>query len=164
MFRIGEFVIHPTGGICEVKSIGPLEMPGADEGRQYYFLSSLKQSGGKVYVPSDAADLIIRRVMTKEEALELINEIPSIDELDIESDKLRETKYKEAVKSLDCRNLIKMLKTLNSRRISRMQAGKKNTATDEKYFKIAKDNLINELNFVLGNNGWEVQSLLLGKL
>jgi CarD family transcriptional regulator len=149
MFEVNEFVIHTTGGICKVTDIAPLDMPGADKSRKYYFLVPIKERGSKVFVPVDNP-AAIRKVMTGEEAWELIDEIPGIEEMQVENDKMREAKYKEAIKSCDCRELIKIIKNLYTRKEERLKEGKKTTATDDKYFKIAEDNLFSELAFAIG--------------
>ena len=149
MFEVNEFVIHTTGGICKVTNIAPLDMPGADKSRKYYFLVPIKERGSKVFVPVDNP-AAIRKVMTGEEAWELIDEIPGIEEMQVENDKMREAKYKEAIKSCDCRELIKIIKNLYTRKEERLKEGKKTTATDDKYFKIAEDNLFSELAFAIG--------------
>ena len=151
MFEVNEFVIHTTGGICKVTDIAPLDMPGADKNRKYYFLIPIKERGSKVFVPVDNP-AAIRKVMTDEEAWELIDEIPGIEEMQVENDKMREAKYKEAIKSCDCRELIKIIKNLYSRKLERLKEGKKTTATDDKYFKIAEDNLFSEFAFATGRS------------
>lgn len=160
MFSINEFVIHPTGGICKVTDIAPLEINGADKEKKYYFLASLRNNGGKVYVPVASGDGVIRKVMSDSEAWELIDEIPEIEEAVIDNEKLRENCYKEAIKSCDCRELVKILKNLRSRKEQRLAQGKKNTATDEKYYKIAEDNLFSELAFAIGRDKCEIASVI----
>lgn len=164
MFHIDEFVIHPTGGICRVADIGPLAISGADKDKKYYFLVPLRERGGKVFVPVTTADDTIRKVMTDSQAWELIDAIPNIEEAVIESDKVREARYKEAIKSLDCRELVKILKNLYTRKKKRISEGKKNTATDEKYFKLAQESLFSELAFATGKEKNEVFSIIQEKI
>ena len=161
MFHIDEYVMHVTGGICQVKGISPLEISGADKNRKYYLLVPIRDKSGKVYVPVDN-DAAVRKVITDDEARELIEEIPALEEIDIENDKLREAKYKEAIKGCDPKDLVKVLKNLNNRRIKRIREGKKTTATDDKYFKLAEDNLLNELAFVLKKEKSEMRTIVLG--
>ncbi len=148
MFQINEYVIHMTGGICQVRDIAPLDISGADKDRKYYFLAPIKAQGSKVFVPVDN-DSAMRKIVTESEALKLIEDFPTIDEAVIENDKLRETKYKEVIKSCDLSALVSIIKNLHTRRLKRLEEGKKNTATDDKYIKIAEENLFSELAFVL---------------
>jgi len=163
MFNIDEYVVHITGGICKVTSIDSLDIPGADKSKKYYFLVPIKAVGSKVYVPVDN-DSAIRPITTSDEAIKLIDDIPTIEELTIENDRFREAKYKEVIKSCDLHELISVLKNLYFRRLQRISEGKKNTATDDKYFKIAEENLLSELSFVLHKNRDEVKTLVADKI
>lgn len=162
MFALNEFVIHSTGGICKVVDIAPLNMAGADKDRNYYFLLPVNEKGSRVFVPVDNS-AAIRRVMTDDEAWELIDEIPGIEEMHVDNDKQRESMYKEAIKSCDCRELVKIIKNLQSRKLKRLSEGKKTTATDEKYIKIAEENLYSELAFAVGREIKEMQQLVSDK-
>ena len=102
----------------------------------------------------------IRKVMTGEEAWKLIDEIPCIEEMQVDNDKLRESMYKEAIRSCDLRELVKVIKNLRSRRAKRLSEGKKTTATDDKYFKIAEDNLYSELAFAIGRQKNEMEQVI----
>ena len=87
--------------------------------------------------------------MTKQEAEQLIEEIPAIDTLTIDNDKQRETMYKECLKSCSSKELVRVIKTIYERRRTRMACGKKATAMDERYIKLAEDNLYSELSLLL---------------
>lgn len=163
MFEINEYVIHITGGICQIKDICLLDIPGADKNRKYYCLMPVRENGSKVYVPIDN-DSAMRKIITPDEARELLDEIPSIDEMEIDNEKFRETKYKEVIKSCDLRQLVSVIKNLHSRKYKRIVEGKKSTATDDKYSKIAEENLYSELAFVLGRDKKEVQNVILGQI
>ena len=163
MFQIDEYVIHMTGGICQVREIAPLEIPGADKNRNYYFLAPLKENGSKVFVPVDN-DAAIRRIYTSDEAEKLIDEIPTIEELTIDNEKLREARYREVIKSCDLRDLVGVLKNLYFRRCKRLEEGKKSTATDDKYIKIAEENLSSELAFVLGKGKDELKDIVSSRI
>lgn len=162
MYQIDEFVIHTTGGICQVKDIAPLEIPGSDKNKKYYFLLPVSAKGSKVFVPVDN-DATIRKIYSKEEALELISKVPSIDELQIDNEKLRETRYKEVIRSCDLYELVSVLKNLYMRKRKRIEEGKKSTATDDKYFKIAEENLFGELAFVLQMNKDDMAEFVFGQ-
>ena len=92
----------------------------------------------------------MRRVISKEEAEELIREIPQIEGLWIGSEKQREEKYKECMKSCKCAEWVRIIKPLYQRKMSRLKQGKKITATDERYLRMAEGNLYSELSIALG--------------
>lgn len=163
MFQINEYVIHTTGGICKISAIAPLSIPNSDRKKDYYHLIPVSARGSKVYVPVDC-DNAIRKIYTREEALALIDDVPEIEELIIDNEKLRETRYKEVIRSCDPYELVKVLKNLNTRRTKRLEEGKKSTATDDKYFKMAEENLYSELAFVLGMDKADVKDKVFGQI
>ena len=78
--------------------------------------------------------------------------------------KQREMKYKEAMRSCDCRQWVSIIKTLYLRRESRISQGKKTTNTDDRYFKKAGDNLHGELAMALGKEKAEMESFIIERL
>lgn len=82
--------------------------------------------------------------------------IPDIPMLTIENEKFVEQDYKAALKTNRCEEWVKIIKTIYARKQKRLQAGRKETAVDGKYFKIAEDNLYGELAIVLGMQRNEV--------
>lgn len=149
MFEKGEFIVYGTSGVCEVKEITTINMKGVSNDRLYYILNPCHYKESKIFIPVDNEKTVMRSVLTKEEADELIDTIPDIEELWVSNDKLREEKYKETMRSCDCKDWIKVIKTLYLRKQERIAQGKKTTAMDEKYLRMAEDNLYTELSLVL---------------
>jgi CarD family transcriptional regulator len=54
------------------------------------------------------------------------------------------------MKTCDCGEWIRIIKTLYLRRVERTARGKKITSVDERYLKMAEDYLYSELELVLG--------------
>jgi len=159
MFHIGEFVVNTNNGICEINDIVTMNMSGSD--KEYYLLVPIAEQTAKVYIPVDMASQRIRLAMSKKDALELIESIKDIDEAYIENEKEREKTYKEALNSRDPKRLVGIIKTLYLRRQERVEAGKKNTAVDERYFKLAENHLHSELAFALQVDKEKVQEMIL---
>lgn len=149
MFDRGDYIIYGTSGVCQVEDITTMNMKGIPRDRLYYVLNPSSQKGGKIYTPVDNTKALMRPVLTQEEAARLIDTIPEIEELWITNEKLREEKYKECMRSGDCREWIKIIKTLYMRKRQRTAQGKKITSTDEKYLKMAEDYLYSELEIPL---------------
>ena len=105
---------------------------------------------GRKYVEAGEMCLQMAYTGNKEEAEELIREIPQIEGLWIGSEKQREEKYKECMKSCKCAEWVRIIKTLYQRKMSRLKQGKKITATDERYLRMAEGNLYSELSIALG--------------
>ena len=97
----------------------------------------------------DHSKTIMREVISKEEAKQLIAEIPEIDTVWITNEKEREAQYRSAIATCDCRELVKIIKTLYERKKSRLKDGKKVTVVDERYFRAAEEQLYGELAYAL---------------
>lgn len=158
MFQIGEYVVHGSDGICKVNDITHLDIPGSDKNRQYYLLIPVSENGGRIYSPVESSSKVqTRKVITKQEADMLIRDIPEIEAAWIDNDKLREMVYKEALKSCDLRELVKIIKNMYERREERISKGKKTTVLDDRYFKLAEDKLYSELVFVTGQDRKQIE-------
>jgi len=150
MFSIGEYIIYGTKGVCQVTDVTTMNLDGVPKDTKYYILQPWNQSGSRIFVSVDNQKTIMRKTLSKEEAEALIEEIPGIGEIWVDNDKAREEKYKECIRSCDCRELVRIIKTLFLRREERLKAGKKITTTDERYLKMAEDHLYSELAVALG--------------
>lgn len=145
MFEKGGYIVYGTTGVCEVEDITSPDMKGVAGNRLYYVLSPCFQKGNRIFTPVDSDKVPIRAVMTKEEAFGLVDEIPAIEELWEKDDKVREKKYKEAIRSCDPREWIRIIKTSYLRQEERRAQGKKATTVDERYFHSAEEHLYSEL-------------------
>lgn len=104
MFEKGEYIIYGTSGVCKIEDITTMNMASVPKDKLFYVLSPSSQKGGRIFTPVDNSKAVMRRVLSKEEAAQLIDEIPVIEELWITNEKMREEKYKECMRSGDCRN------------------------------------------------------------
>lgn len=162
MFEKGSFVVNANNGICEINDIVTMDMSG--EKKDYYVLVPIEEKTAKVFLPVDIAEKRIRLAMKKDEAWDLIKGIKEVNEAYVENEKERERIYKEAINSRDPKRLISIIKTLYLRKQERLEAGKKNTAVDERYFKLAENHLHSELAFSLGVNKSEVNEIIISNM
>ncbi len=145
MFKKGEYVVSGNKGVCIVEDITPLNISGVDREREYYILKPVYMAGSTVYVPVDAAESSLRRVLSREEADRLIRGIREIPLITISNDKLLEQEYRGCMRTNDCTEWIRIIKTIYQRKQKRLAAGRKVTALDAKYYRLAEDNLFGEL-------------------
>lgn len=150
MFETGAYVVYGNTGICRVMGVTTMDMAGIPKDKLYYILRPDGQTEGKIFTPVENRKQIMRSVMSKVEAEELIECIPDIEALDVADDKQREEQYRECIKSCECKEMIRIIKTIYLRKKEREAQGKKVTATDEKYLKMAEENLYSELAMLLG--------------
>ena len=98
--------------------------------------------------------------MTEQEARNMVEAMPDIPELEIENEKYREESYKKALKSCDCREWIRIVKTIYLRRQGRFAEGKKSTTIDDHYQKSAEDLLLEELSVAMNMSKEEVNEYI----
>lgn len=149
MYQVNDSVMYGTHGVCEVTAVGRLSMSVADRKKKYYTLRPVYQKDSLVYVPVDNVKLPMRLVLTGKEAEELVEEIPQLETIWIGNEKERESQYKEAVRSGDCRELVRIIKTIYLHKKERLDEGKKVAAVDERYFHQAEELLYEELAYAL---------------
>lgn len=160
MYCIGDFVVYGSSGICQIKDITDLQSQGMAKDKLYYLMIPVGEKDSKIYASVNGANIGMRRVMTKEEAYKLIDEVPEIEELKVDNEKNRERCYQQAIRGCDGRELVSVIKTLYMRKRRRLAEGKKSTSTDDKYFKIAESSLYSELAFVLGEEQGSIPKLI----
>lgn len=145
MFKIGDYVAHYKEGVCEVTSIGKLNMSCSDKKKDYYTLKPLYDAGGTLYTPVDNEKKQIREVISNEEAQMLIADMSNVEIIWVPDEKRREMLYKEALMKNQCREWIAIIKTSYLRKMKRMASGKKAINVDDKYLNIAERFLYGEL-------------------
>lgn len=164
MFEVGEYIVYGVKGVCRVEDITHIDISGADKNRLYYVLTPIGESSGKIYAPTDNQKVMMRRIISKEEADRLIDELPQIELLWVPDDKQREAKYKEALNTCDYRAWVSIVKTLYLRKQERVSQGKKITALDERYMRTAENELYSELSLTLGVPKDEMENYIRDRL
>lgn len=162
MFNVGDYVIYGSKGVCRVEKIG--KSPTGSDNRLYYTLAPEYIKGSTVFTPVDNTKVVLRGLISKEEAEKLVGDIPSIESLWVESDKERENEFKNILARCIPREIIKMIKNIYQRKIERLAEGKKVTVSDERYFKMAEDSLYGELAISLGMDREKVKEFISERL
>ena len=164
MFNKGEYVVCGNKGVCVVEDVTTLDISGVDKKREYYILKPVYMAGSTVYVPVDTSKETMRNVLTREEADRLISGIPDIPLITITNDKLLEQEYKGCMKTNSCEELIRIIKTIYLRKQKRLEAGRKVTAVDAKYFRLAEETLYGELAISLDMSRNDVEAYITGEM
>ena len=71
MFEKGEYVVYGSKGVCKIQDISHVDIPGVDRNRLFYIMHPVQNSEQTVYLPIDSNKVMIRKVMTPEEAKQL---------------------------------------------------------------------------------------------
>lgn len=149
MYQIGELVQYGISGVCRVEEIVQ-GVPGLQKDMKCYLLIPVGKKEEKIYTPVDNDKVKMRRILSSEEVKELMGKASQMESLTIVNEKQCETIYREELYSVDCYRWLCLLKTLYARKAARIAAGKKITATDERYLKNVEERLKEELSLVIG--------------
>jgi len=140
MFKLGDYVVYKKD-VCKIKEIKNIK------NISYYVLNPIDDQTLSITIPLNNNSL--RKIISKEESLNLINSIPNIDIIKIQ-DKLIENEYKNLLNSGKLEDLIKIIKTTYLRNEDRINNHKKIGKKDDNYFKKAEKLLYNEISISLG--------------
>lgn len=152
MFNVGEFVVYKRD-VCEIMQIKEIN------NNLYYVLKPIEDKSLKLSIPIDNQFGYLRSIITKEEALELINNIINVEIID-NNDKLIENIYKELLNSNKINDLITIIKTTYLRNDNRLKNKKKISDKDDYYFNKAEKYLYNELALSLNMQYEEVKKYI----
>lgn len=160
MFEIGEYVVKANSGICKIEEIIELDLLDNGNLESYYVVVPIDNKSSKLFVPINTSANTLRQVINETQAWDIINSISLIPEPSFENEKVREAKYKEAIKSCEPTALIGILKSMHTRKKLRSQQGKKNFAIDEHFFKLAENSLYSELSFATGQDQQHIGKII----
>ncbi len=164
MFTSGDYVIYGNNGICKVQDITTLDISGIDKKRKYYLLKPIFLSGSTVYIPVDTADEVLRKAMTREEALAFIDSIPGVSLIPLADERTLEQTYKEYMHRSSAEGWLRLIKTIYLRKEKRLSDGHKVTAVDSRYFKLAEDFLYGELSVALDMSRDDVRTYIINTM
>ncbi|MBR4724762.1 MAG: CarD family transcriptional regulator [Lachnospiraceae bacterium] len=161
MFNVGEFVVFGTDGVCMVENVGALEMEGVAKDKQYYTLTPVgKKGSNRIFAPVDGKRVVMRKVLTVEEARDFVESLDDIGRLKIPDERKREDTYKAVLQSCDHIKITELIKEMYARRSERAAVGKKLPSVDERYFTAAENSLYSELGLSLNMEKDEIRSFM----
>ncbi len=144
MFKINEYVVYKRD-VCKVTGIKHRNFNNKD----YYVLSPVDDESLTIEIPIKRKKKFIRPLITNEEVMNIIKEIPNVEAITGKSRTL-ENEYKKLLNTGDHLDVLTVLKTTYLRNKEREEAGKKTTEKDTEYFELAEKMLYNEFALVLG--------------
>lgn len=164
MYKIGEFIIYGSNGVCEVQNIGKLNIRGIDKKNTYYTLIPIDENG-KIFAPIDTK-VFMRNVITYEEAQRLIKLIPSIKEKQCNEKNIRllQGYYQDLLKTHDCVDLLTVISSVNDKKANAKKNGKKLGQIDDRFMKIAEGLINDEFSVALGISRDEIEEYVKNKI
>ena len=155
MLNRGDAVVYKCRGLYKVEDIGTLDFSFADRQKKYYTLQSVEDERDRAYVPTDD-ESNIRKPVSREEALNLIDRIADIEVLKVKNEKLREQEYRDCIADYCPEIWVKVLKTTYNRTKRRGSI----TSVDRKYQMLLEHALYSEFSFALGIPAGEMQKFI----
>lgn len=146
MYQVGDLILYGSTGVCRIKDIQEGAGRQGGEKRLYYILEPLYQSC-VISTPVDNDKVFMRPVLSRQEADELIDRIPSIQAEAYHGHALRELTehYVAALKTYDCGELVEMTMSIYEKKRDMARQHRKFGALDERFMKRAEDLLFGEL-------------------
>lgn len=171
MVAVGDAVVY-RHHVCTVAALREAYF----EGKNYWELHALFQKSLKLFVSVDEAQPpTLRPIMSRKEALDLIDSIHNADTIDentlqssASTPTLRERRMKEEydrrLKTFSPEDLIPIMKSVRMRTAQREDTGRHITATDKKYFDLAENLLCDELSLSLDIPRDQVKDFLVERI
>ena len=159
-FQPGEYVIYGCKGVHRIMGRVMLAMDSTASEKEYYVMQPCGKTDGSVYAPVNAEKTNMRRIMTREEAEQLLRTASTIQLLDFHNRKLLEEACKECIRSCDPEELMRVIRTLYIRKQERLRQGKKMTLTDIHYMEQAENILYMELSIIFDRPKDEIPAFI----
>ena len=160
MFEKGEYVYYGTAGVCKVNDICSSPF-GVNDGKLYYMLVPNDFDNGTViYAPAEGGAVMIRPIMTAEEAEKLLSDAKSIAPLFVNNEKNRREDYRNTLKKGKPAAIASIIKTIYLRKAGSSLAKKRISEVDAEFDKIARRALLGELASALGITSAEAEERL----
>jgi len=155
MFRVNDVIIYGAHGVCRIADMEEKTVGGVK--RNYYVLKPVNDDGSTIFVPTDNELVLkkMRRLLTKEEVIDLIDSMTDEDGPWIKNDNDRKEHYRKVLSGGDHAALLRTIRGIYSHRREREAEGKRLHMIDERFFKDAEQILYNEFQYVLNLNSKE---------
>ncbi|MBE6138092.1 MAG: CarD family transcriptional regulator [Erysipelotrichaceae bacterium] len=164
MFQVGDTIIYTTYGICRIDDCVKKEFNG--EIKDYYILKPLNDSKASLQIQVDnpITREKLRSILSENEALELISNVPSIEPYWIENENERKRHFSTILRCGHRNEIIAIIKSIFEHSKGLKDKGRKLHACDEQYCKDAEKIIYEELAYVLKKEKREIQDIFIENL
>lgn len=167
MFQPGELLIYGSTGVCQVLSIDQRQdyINGVRQTRTYYRLKPLYQ-GGVIYTPVDNGKVVMRPVISREEAEALIDGIPALRPAACPATTTQALTqhYQASLRQNSCRGLLELTMAIHQKQCRAEARNRRLGMVDERFMKQAEQLLFGELAAALDIPYEEVQPYIAGRM
>lgn len=143
MFKKGAFIFYGTVGVCQVNDISSMDFSGSD--RLYYSLTPSFENDTTIYIPVDSDKVMMREIMTRQEAEHFVLAWPDIDCQPHANYKEQTQAHQQILKSGNSLELGSMIKEISLQACSGKRSGKSLSGNQRDVIKLAQKLLFGEL-------------------
>ena len=159
MFSAGDTVIHLTAGICRIYEIR--EEKFLDKKQPYYVMHPLSDSSSTLYVPVCSGEEKLRRPLSEQEILQLLDRAAEVDVPWIDNNSLRKSAFTELLHSGDPCKQVALVARLHRQKEYLHGIGRKFPVGDERILKEAEKYIHGEFSYSLSLEESEVPAYIL---
>ncbi|MBQ5649503.1 MAG: CarD family transcriptional regulator [Clostridia bacterium] len=161
MFNIGELLFYGTNGVCRISEICSSPFDASDTRRFYKLTPIAENSTLVIYTPVDNTQVVMRSLISKEEAEALVARIPEIEKVTVAVEKHRKDAYRETIREGNPEGYVKIIKTVRARREYFRRTRRRVPDLDNDFEHTARVCLYGELSTVLGVSRDEISRIVL---
>lgn len=165
MFTLKDKVMDKNGKIFTIVSIEQKDF--GVGGEDYFVLEPCFRydfnPGYMAYIPVAKSENLLKTIMTKEEAVELVSQIPDLEPLPEVAPRERRVYFTKVISSGDRKEIMRVIKTLVTYREERRKMNKPFSDYDRRLLDSLKMMVDNELSISLGISPDSVGSYILEK-
>lgn len=164
MYSIDDLIVYGNTGVCRVADIEQREVSDGSI-RPYYILQPLYQTC-VISTPADNCKVFIRPVISREEAEELIDSIPSVKAEAYHNPAFRQVRehYEQSINTHECKNILKLAMSIYAKKQEMISMKRKLGSIDDRYLKRAEELLYGELAVALGMDITEVPEYIASRI
>ena len=165
MFQAGDLLVYGTTGVCRVLSIDRRQerVGSTRQERLYYQLKPIYQ-GGLIYTPVDNDKVSMRPIISRQEAEDLISEIPTLHPAACRASTTQALTqhYQTSLRRHSCRSLMELTMGIYQKRRRAEAQNRRLGMVDQRFMKQAEQLLYGELSAALDIPYEEVQPYIAG--
>ena len=161
MFEVNDYVVYNSNGVYKIVDIIKENDVNNIEIEYYALQPVFSNSNLIIKTPVNNPKVLMRGVITKDDVLALISAMPDEETICINDDKKRSENFKDALKTGECVDWIRIIKTLRQDKQEKSAVGKKLMKSEEDIMKTAEKHLHEEFAIALNILPDEVHSFIL---
>jgi len=148
-YKIGEYVSYCSGEICLIDGIEKECFDGINEA-EYFKLVPVNSNKSSYYVPCGNCEGRLRKLLTQNEILSLIDSMPESQAKWNNDKNTRKSFFNSVLKGNDVHKIVDMIHSIYIQQENQLKNGKKLLPCDAKAMNEAEHILYQEIAFVLG--------------